>query len=213
MATLKIPRPEAIVSGLLPFYLCSFHWQRGCRLRQTCPEDHNPAGGIECARWRLGQSARTIKDECANFKVPDELTQICREMKREWCDMIRSETRPAKTKRESWDAHQSLRAIITLIPPNNAAIGNPTFLLQFVRTPPMIGEKNFALLAQLTPEERAVAGLVCEGKSNDDIATQLAKSICTVKRQIYSIFRKLHLTNRTQLVTLLLQALGSEAFH
>ena len=139
--------------------------------------------------------------------------QMCREMRREWCDTIRSDTRPGRIKREALDVRQNLRAIITLIPSNDAAIGNPSFLLQFVsfskaKAAPVVGDKNLALLAQLTPEERVVASLICEGKSNDDISTQLAKSIWTVKRQIYSIFRKLHLTNRTQLVMLLLQALG-----
>ncbi len=173
------------------------------------PVYHNQAGAIECTRWRLG----TIKSERADFKVPHNLMQMCREMKREWCDTIRSDTRPARIKREAQDVHQNMRAIITLIPSNDAAIGNPSFLLQFVsfskvKAAPVVGEKNLALLAQLTPEERVVASLICEGKSNDDISTQLAKSIWTVKRQIYSIFRKLHLTNRTQLVMLLLQALG-----
>jgi len=173
------------------------------------PVYHNPAGRNECARWRLGESARAIKNDGANLKVPDDLLQMCREMKREWCSAIRSDAHSGRIKREAQDARQSLRAIITLIPLNGAAIGKPSFLLQFVRpskakAPPVAGEKNLALLAQLTPEERAVADLVCEGKSNDDIATQLGKSIWTVKRQIYSIFRKLHLTSRTQLVMLLL---------
>ena len=139
-------------------------------------------------------------------------------MRREWCDTIRSDTRPGRIKREALDGRQNLRAIITLIPSNDAAIGNPSFLLQFVsfskaKAAPVVGDNNLALLAQLTPEERVVASLICEGKSNDDISTQLAKSIWTVKRQIYSIFRKLHLTNRTQLVMLLLQALGQSGIH
>jgi DNA-binding CsgD family transcriptional regulator len=173
------------------------------------PLFHNQAGSIECARWRLG----TTKTERADFNVPHDLIQMCREMRREWCDTIRSDTRPGRIKREALDGRQNLRAIITLIPSNDAAIGNPSFLLQFVsfskaKAAPVVGDNNLALLAQLTPEERVVASLICEGKSNDDISTQLAKSIWTVKRQIYSIFRKLRLTNRTQLVMLLLQALG-----
>jgi DNA-binding CsgD family transcriptional regulator len=187
----------------LPLATAVLDW----RLR---PVYNNQAGSIECARWRLS----TIKAEDANFKVPHDLMQMCREMKREWCETIRSDTRSGRIKREAQDVHNNLRAIITLIPPSNdAAIGNPSFLLQFVKfskvkAAPVAGEKNLALLAQLTPEERVVASLICEGKSNDDISTQLAKSIWTVKRQIYSIFRKLHLTNRTQLVMLLLQALS-----
>jgi DNA-binding NarL/FixJ family response regulator len=139
--------------------------------------------------------------------VPDDLLEICRTMKREWCST--TDAHSGRIEREAQDAHQSLRTIITLIPPSGADIGKPSFLLQFERSskakaPPAVGEKNLALLVQLTPEERAVACLVCEGKSNDDIATQLAKSVWTVKRQMYSIFRKLHVTSRTQLVMLLL---------
>jgi DNA-binding CsgD family transcriptional regulator len=172
------------------------------------PLYHNEAGGIECARWRVG----AIKAERADFKVPYDLMQMCREMKREWCQTISSHTRQARIKREAQNVHQHMRAIITLIPSNDASIGNPSFLLQFmnfykVEAATGVGEKNLALLAQLTPEERIVAKLICEGKSNDDISTQLAKSIWTVKRQIYSIFRKLHLTSRTQLATSLLQSI------
>jgi DNA-binding CsgD family transcriptional regulator len=172
------------------------------------PIYHNEAGSVECARWRL----ETTKTERVDFELPHDLMQICREMKHEWCDTMRSDTRQTGIKREAQDLGQNLRAIITLVPSNDAATGNPSFLLQFVsfskaKAASIAGEKNLALLAQLTPEERVVASLICEGKSNDDISTQLAKSIWTVKRQIYSIFRKLRLTNRTQLVMLLLQAL------
>ena len=93
------------------------------------PVYHNQAGSIECARWRLG----TTKAERADFKVPQDLMQMCREMKREWCDTIRSDTRPAGIKREAQDVHQKMRAVVTLIPSNDAAIGNPSFLLKFVR--------------------------------------------------------------------------------
>jgi DNA-binding NarL/FixJ family response regulator len=98
---------------------------------------------------------------------------------------------------------------ITLIPPNGSPICKPSFPLQFVSHSnviehPVVGEKNLALLAQLTPEERSVAELVCKGMSNDDIASRLSKSLWTVKRQMYSIFRKLKLKSRTELAMRLL---------
>jgi DNA-binding CsgD family transcriptional regulator len=55
-------------------------------------------------------------------------------------------------------------------------------------------------LASLTRAEREVVRLLCQGASNTEVATALNKSVLTVKTQVNSIFRKLGLRSRTQLV-------------
>ena len=57
-------------------------------------------------------------------------------------------------------------------------------------------------LATLTPRERRVATLVGLGRSNKEIAFELDLSEGTVKIHLHSIFRKLGLTKRAELVTL-----------
>lgn len=54
-------------------------------------------------------------------------------------------------------------------------------------------------LSKLTPRELDVAKLVAIGATNQEIATKLFISECTVKTHINSIFNRLNLTNRAQL--------------
>jgi DNA-binding NarL/FixJ family response regulator len=54
-------------------------------------------------------------------------------------------------------------------------------------------------MIKLTRREREIAQLVAQGYSNQEIATKLGISICTVKNHLQRIFWKLRITNRTQL--------------
>lgn len=56
------------------------------------------------------------------------------------------------------------------------------------------------VLAALTPAEQAVTHLVVQGCSNKEIAHQRGSSESTVKHQLVSVFRKLGVESRTQLV-------------
>ncbi len=59
------------------------------------------------------------------------------------------------------------------------------------------------LLQRLTPRERVVALLVAEGLGNDEIARRLNRSRRTVESQLISIFRKLEVRTRLQLLRVL----------
>ncbi|MGE4458249.1 MAG: LuxR C-terminal-related transcriptional regulator [Stenotrophomonas sp.] len=63
--------------------------------------------------------------------------------------------------------------------------------------------RSLPLLTCLSPSERKVAGLVASGLRNDAIAERLCRSRKTIESQISSIFRKLNVSNRTQLARLL----------
>ena len=54
----------------------------------------------------------------------------------------------------------------------------------------------------ITPRELEVIGLICEGKSNREIAEALFISEQTVKDHNHNIFRKTGVSNRVQLVNL-----------
>lgn len=58
-------------------------------------------------------------------------------------------------------------------------------------------------LQELSPREREIALLVCEGLSNAEIARQLRKSVLTIKTQLNAVFRKLGVTSRTRLMAML----------
>jgi DNA-binding NarL/FixJ family response regulator len=55
-------------------------------------------------------------------------------------------------------------------------------------------------IASLTPREREVVGLVCEGLRNKEITNRLHISLATVSHHLTSIFRKLEVNDRTSLV-------------
>jgi DNA-binding CsgD family transcriptional regulator len=62
------------------------------------------------------------------------------------------------------------------------------------------GGERFGALRELTPREREIALLVCEGCSNAEIARRLSKSVLTIKTQLNSVFRKLGVESRTRLM-------------
>ena len=55
----------------------------------------------------------------------------------------------------------------------------------------------------LSPREREVARLVARGLSNKDVARELVLSDRTVDNHVYRIFRKLGITSRDQLPSVL----------
>jgi two-component system nitrate/nitrite response regulator NarP len=57
-------------------------------------------------------------------------------------------------------------------------------------------------LAELTPRERAIAGLVARGRTNKEIAGELGIGEGTVKIHLHRVFQKLGLSSRTQLAVI-----------
>lgn len=55
-------------------------------------------------------------------------------------------------------------------------------------------------IASLTPREREVTALICEGLRNKEISDRLHISLPTVSHHLTSIFRKLEVSDRTALV-------------
>lgn len=65
------------------------------------------------------------------------------------------------------------------------------------------GDQRIASLQKLSPRERRVALMVAEGLRNEEIAQQLFRSRRTVEFQLASVYRKLDIGSRTQLMRLL----------
>jgi DNA-binding CsgD family transcriptional regulator len=87
----------------------------------------------------------------------------------------------------------------------SSALAKPRFLVAFA---PVDGARSggsgrLALLRDLTPREREIALLVCEGCANAEIARELGRSVLTVKTQLNSAFRKLGVRSRARLMALL----------
>jgi DNA-binding CsgD family transcriptional regulator len=58
-------------------------------------------------------------------------------------------------------------------------------------------------LARLTRREQEIARLVCEGRSNQEIADNACLSLPMVKKHLHAIFRKLEVTSRSRLIALM----------
>ena len=61
-------------------------------------------------------------------------------------------------------------------------------------------EDSLVQLDKLTQKERNVVSAVCRGLSNKQVASELNMSPSTVKNHLYSVFKKLKITNRVALI-------------
>jgi len=52
----------------------------------------------------------------------------------------------------------------------------------------------------LSPAERRIVHEVCAGRRNEEVARRLGKSLGTVKNQLSSVYRKLGVGSRVELV-------------
>jgi DNA-binding CsgD family transcriptional regulator len=94
-----------------------------------------------------------------------------------------------------------------------SALAKPRFLV-VLDTRPVASDEPAAVspeklnqLRDLTPREREIALLVCEGHSNAEVAKRLSKSVLTIKTQLNSVFRKLGVESRAKLMAMLMAML------
>ena len=94
-----------------------------------------------------------------------------------------------------------LRTRNTYLPDNDPAW--PQVIAEINNFLPVTSQREpqgLAHLDELTPRERAVFGAVIQGLSNRAIARRLEITDKTVRNHLSSIFRKLDITNRSQLI-------------
>jgi DNA-binding CsgD family transcriptional regulator len=105
-----------------------------------------------------------------------------------------------------------LRAMVSLHNNPGNALAKPRFLAVLDTRPQAavspsatvgVNPDRFGALRELTPREREISLLVCEGCSNAEIARRLSKSVLTIKTQLNSVFRKLGVRSRTRLMALM----------
>jgi DNA-binding NarL/FixJ family response regulator len=108
-----------------------------------------------------------------------------------------------------YPAWRYLRATISLKQISSAGIARPHFLIEFEnlrrRTVPkdeMAGTR-LSHLVRLTRREQELARLVCDGRSNQEIADESSLSVETVKKHLHSMFRKLEVSSRGRLMAMM----------
>ncbi|MBC8011864.1 MAG: helix-turn-helix transcriptional regulator [Burkholderiales bacterium] len=169
----------------------------------------------ECAVWQHGP-------EVARGLVSRDHLELPRAI-REACEQLRAAILQANAKEKPVFPHALERvahptlagrlASVSAINSSPGLLAKPGFLV--VMEDRGAGEGGVAggaarvpaekqrLLWMLSPSEREIALLICEGCSNAEISTRLKKSLLTTKKQVTSIFAKLGVKSRARLMTLL----------
>ena len=163
-----------------------------------------------CAAWVDDGTATYTEDSSVTWRLPTALEAKCRELDHEWQSLVRADPDATALRRHRQVVHArvpGLTASITMICPSTASLADPTFVLEFDRRVHGLSLETpdgaVPVLRKLTPAERAVALVVADGFSNQEIADRLGKSIHAVKFLLHRIYRKSGLPGRGALVAVL----------
>jgi DNA-binding CsgD family transcriptional regulator len=172
------------------------------------PIYQNRAAREFCAVWEKGpEEAKRTK---ASSPIPSEILDRCRLLKQQWKHVQRPHPQPNSFTEEQLRHPRSphLRATIHFKQLSSVGVALPHFLIEcedLRRAARRNGPASYRLphLARLTRREQEVARLVCEGRSNQEIADAACLSLPMVKKHLHAVFRKLEVTSRSRLIALL----------
>ncbi len=159
------------------------------------------------AMWEKGpEEAKRTK---ATSPIASEILDRCRVLKQQWVDASRANT--SQTSLEQVQVHHPrlphLRATIHLKQLKSAGVARPRFLIRCENLCPDAARSvppnsYLPALVGLTRREQEVAQLVCQGRSNQEVADNAQLSLPMVKKHLHAVFRKLQVPSRTRLVAL-----------
>jgi DNA-binding CsgD family transcriptional regulator len=181
----------------LPFALLFLDWE-------MAPLHVNQAGLEQAALWNFGPAKARAYHARTVFTPPIEILQACAELKAEWLRQRgHGRHQPLGARAVNHPTIPGLSASIRLLAEEPVRAAYPGFIVYLengaARTRPD-ALPGHSLLARLTTAEREIARGVCEGLGNVEIAERLRKSVKTVKGQLTSIYRKLGVAGRGQLI-------------
>jgi DNA-binding CsgD family transcriptional regulator len=165
----------------------------------------------ECAVWNFGIEESRTYNTREVFALPTGIQAKCESIR---ADILRTNPKDKlevapELNRLTHPKLTTHRASITALNASPGLLAKPGFLVVLedrsseVESPGKPAPRKQKLLWMLSPSEREIALLICEGQSNAAIAKQLKKSILTIKKQITSIFKKTEVTSRAQFMALL----------
>jgi len=173
------------------------------------PIYQNRAARDFCAVWEKGpEEAQLTK---AASPIPSEILDRCRLLKQQWAAAQRPVAPETGFKEERVRHPRSphLRATLHLRQLSSVGVAQPHFLIECEdlrrQVAPRGGPASSRLphLVRLTRREQEVARLVCEGRTNQEIADDACLSLPMVKKHLHAIFRKLEVTSRSRLIALM----------
>src|SRR6266704_2424684 len=174
------------------------------------PIYQNRAARDFCAVWEKGPEEAQLTQ--ATSPIPSEILDRCRLLKQQWAHAQRPVAPQTGFKEERVHHPRSphLRATLHLKQLSSCGVAQPHFLIecedlrrQAVLSTGPAASARLPHLVRLTKREQEVARLVCEGRSNQEIADSARLSLAMVKKHLHAIFRKLEVTSRSRLITMM----------
>jgi len=174
------------------------------------PIYQNRAARDFCALWEKGPEESQLMN--ATSPIPAEILDRCRLLKQQWAHAQRpiAPLTGLKEERVHHPRSPHLRATIRLKQLGSCGVARPHFLIECedLRRHAALSKGPAAStrlphLVRLTRREQEVAGLVCEGRSNQEIAENARLSVPMVKKHLHAVFRKLEVPSRSRLMTLM----------
>jgi DNA-binding CsgD family transcriptional regulator len=169
----------------------------------------NQAASDFCSVWQHGtEEARLIKSAAP---LPPEILDRCGVLRQRW-EGLNSLNFPRSGFKEELVHHpkrRHLRATISLKQISSAGVARPHFLIEFENLrgsdgpERKIADARLSHLARLTRREQQLARLVCDGRSNQEIADESGLSLETVKKHLHSVYGKLEVNSRSRLMALM----------
>jgi DNA-binding CsgD family transcriptional regulator len=173
------------------------------------PIYRNRAARDFCAVWEKGWEQARLTN--ASSGIPSEILDRCRSLKEQWTRTRRpSARRVLKRERVRHPRSPELRATVRLKQLSSADLARPHFLIEGEALPrhavqhSATADSRLPHLARLTGRQQEITGLVCDGRSNQEIADEAGLSLAMVKKHLHSVFRKLEIRSRAQLIKLML---------
>ena len=163
----------------------------------------NRAGREFCALWEQGPKiARVLK---ADAPIPFEILEGCRALKKQWQEFppARFPTAGPGGEMVRHPNQPNLRATISLQQIRSAGVARPRFLVECEDFHSARSREQLPHMVRLTRREQDVTRLVCDGASNQEIADDAGLSLSMVKKHLHSVFRKLEIASRSQLMALM----------
>lgn len=190
----------------------------------------NHEGQRQCLSWNHGPSGARALNPREAFAVPEPVLAACMGLKTavQSRNPKTLTLLPGDVASVSHATLPGLRAQVSVHNNPGSALARPRFLVVLDTRPGSVAagglpgvageaaagspggaagglpgtavQDRFGALRELTPREREIALLVCEGCSNAEIARRLSKSVLTIKTQLNSVFRKLGVESRTRLM-------------
>ena len=167
----------------------------------------NRAARDFCAVWEKGWEQARLTN--ASSGIPSEILDRCRSLKERWVRARRPSAPRRVFKRERVHHPRSpdLRATVRLKQLSSADLARPHFLIECeaLRTARQTEPAASRLphLARLTGREQEITRLVCDGRSNQEIADAAGLSLAMVKKHLHGVFHKLEVTSRSHLMALM----------